>query len=103
MISYELARQLKEAGFPQRGLWGIVYLTEKVSYSKEEARMSTYRNSTMHVYEDDGLSEPDRCEVRIDSGSIVISYQDDDGTPIIYEGKEVEPGHFKLESQKVNV
>lgn len=37
-MKYELAKELKEAGFIQEGLWGIVYLPEKVSQSKSGVR-----------------------------------------------------------------
>ena len=36
------------------------------------------------------------CEVRISSGEIAVSYDGDTG-PVTYSGKEVAPGHFKLE------
>jgi hypothetical protein len=50
----------------------------------------------MEVFNDDGIGEL-TCEVRIGEGSIVVSYEDANYVGIVvYEGSEVEPGHFKL-------
>ena len=61
--------------------------------------MTMFRNSKM--YYGDGLGEQCPCEVRISGGTIAISYQGDSG-PVVYEGPEVEPGHFRLTAQSVN-
>jgi hypothetical protein len=37
----------------------------------------------------------DKCEVRISGNKIWISYEGDGG-PVLYEGDEKSPGHFKL-------
>lgn len=41
------------------------------------------------------------CEVRIDSNQIIVSYEDA-GSFVVYEGSQLEPGHFKLHSKSVN-
>jgi hypothetical protein len=38
--------------------------------------------------------------VRISDGSIAISYKDE-GQTVVYNGDELEPGHFKLQSNDV--
>lgn len=53
-MNYELAKELKDAGFPQKGLWGVVYLPEKIHvaaggqqfYRKEEYRTFPWKNAT---------------------------------------------------------
>lgn len=37
-MDYSLAKKLKDAGFPQEGLWGLVDLPEKVSVSNSGKR-----------------------------------------------------------------
>src|SRR5262245_17892701 len=56
--------------------------------------MTVYRNSTMELFSaGDQWDHP--CEVRIGNGSISVSYEDG-GIIVVYEGPEIEPGHFKL-------
>ncbi|MBY3222789.1 hypothetical protein [Rhizobium laguerreae] len=63
--------------------------------------MAIYRNSEMTMYYPEELaSETWPCDVRIDSGTIVVSYRSDDG-PVVYRGTEIEPGHFKLTATEV--
>lgn len=57
--------------------------------------MTTYQGTFDAYYEDDARETNIPCEVRIDNGDIVVAYDDDDG-PVVYNGKEIEPGHFKL-------
>jgi len=57
--------------------------------------MPVFKNCEMTMFSADGeWSHP--CEVRIGSGSIAVSYEDDG--PVVYEGPELEPGHFKLKA-----
>ncbi len=44
-MNYELAKKLKDNGFKQEGLWGIVYLPEKVSTSNSRVK---YRRKEQH-------------------------------------------------------
>ena len=61
--------------------------------------MALYPKSSMEMFSANGQwSHP--CEVRIDGGKIVVSY-DSDGARILYEGPEVEPGHFELVAKGV--
>lgn len=61
--------------------------------------MPVFRNSDMTMYSADGeWSIP--CEVRIDAGSIAVSYDDEDG-PVVYEGTEEGAGHFRLTAPRV--
>lgn len=56
-----------------------------------------YKNSTMWTYygSDEGATEI-ACEVRIDGDEISVSYLDDGG-PVVYTGRAVGVGHFRLE------
>lgn len=36
------------------------------------------------------------CDVRIDSGEILVTYKDLDGSSAVYRGKEIGSGHFEL-------
>jgi len=62
--------------------------------------MALYRNSKISTYAADGLDSGYPCEVRIGGGSIVVSYRRDDGL-VLYEGNEVESGHYNLVAQAV--
>jgi hypothetical protein len=62
--------------------------------------MAVFKNSTMTMFTNDGEWDHP-CEVRISEGSIAVSYADD-GSLVVYEGEEIELGHFKLESKSVN-
>jgi len=53
----------------------------------------------MDSYYDDG-SEDDLnypCEVKIEGNAIAVSYQEEDRSPTLYQGKEIE-GLFRLEA-----
>ena len=66
----------------------------------KETGMPLFRNSEMTMFSADGeWNHP--CEVRISEGLITVSYNDD-GQFVVYEGRETEPGHFKLHSPKVS-
>jgi hypothetical protein len=59
--------------------------------------MPVYRNSKADMYYADGVERNEPCEVRIgEDGSIAVSSQAEDG-PQVYEGKEINSGHFTLE------
>ena len=61
--------------------------------------MTLYRKSSMEMFSTDGQwSHP--CEVRIDGRHIAVSYKDN-GIIILYEGPELEPGHFELRAKGV--
>lgn len=62
--------------------------------------MPVFKNSTMTIFTDEGESDC-RCEVRISDSTIAVSYNDD-GQVVVYDGPEIEPGHFKLKSSTVN-
>lgn len=60
--------------------------------------MPVFKNCMMTMFSaHDEWDHP--CEVRISDSSIAISYHDDG--PVVYEGSEIEPGHFKLQSSAV--
>ena len=64
--------------------------------------MTVWANCTMEIiYEDNRPLASMPCEVRISNGTIAVSYEEIDGA-VVYEGPEVEPGHFKLAAQKVS-
>jgi hypothetical protein len=58
--------------------------------------MPVFPNATSDTYTSEGLHQNQPIQVRLDEGSIAISYQDDDG-PVVYEGLEIESGHFELD------
>jgi len=60
-----------------------------------------YHNAKMDtVYYDGSLAvEGDECEVKLDNGKMVISYEDGCGFTL-YEGKETSEGHFMLECRQ---
>ncbi|MBB4230067.1 hypothetical protein [Rhizobium mongolense] len=63
--------------------------------------MALYENCDMTVFFSD--EEPMavyRCDVRIGDGTIVVSYDSENGT-VVYRGNEVAPGHFKLSTLDV--
>jgi hypothetical protein len=53
-----------------------------------------WKHSALTSYNEGEIWE-DKCEVRMSGRKIWISYKGDDG-PILYEGDEKSPGHFKL-------
>ncbi|MGH2343040.1 hypothetical protein ACRC7T_16335 [Segnochrobactraceae bacterium EtOH-i3] len=53
------------------------------------------------IYEDKRLLASLPCQVSISNGTIAVSYEDENG-PVVYEGAEIEPGHFKLTAPKVS-
>jgi hypothetical protein len=59
--------------------------------------MPIYRNSKADTYYNDGADYAAPCQVRIENGSITVSYEAK-GQQVDYEGKEIEPGHFILKS-----
>lgn len=64
--------------------------------------MPLYKNSKADVYEADGVEHAWPCEVRIgEDGSIAISYKDE-GHLVVYEGSEIESGHFTVKAVSVN-
>ncbi|MGZ8243048.1 hypothetical protein [Methylomagnum sp.] len=42
------------------------------------------------------------CKVELDGGRIRVSYEDDDGETVVYEGHENGIGHFELNAPQVN-
>ncbi|ESY01396.1 hypothetical protein [Mesorhizobium sp. LNJC405B00] len=64
--------------------------------------MTVFKNCTMTMFTAEGEWDwGDSCEVRISDGSIAVSYRDD-GQLVVYEGPELEPGHFKLQFSAMN-
>jgi hypothetical protein len=62
------------------------------------AEMTVYKNASMETYYGDGAAmQAWPCQVRLDKGSIAVSYTDD-GVSVTYEGTEEGAGHFKLAS-----
>jgi hypothetical protein len=59
--------------------------------------MPLYRASEMTNFFMEYAAETHACEVRINDGNIAVSYQGENGV-VVYNGTEVEPGHFKLTS-----
>lgn len=57
---------------------------------RTRARMDTV------FYDETTAYEGQKCEIRIDKGEIVVSYQDEDGSAI-YKGKDEGHGHFVLD------
>jgi hypothetical protein len=69
---------------------------------REETEMTVYKNSKADLYYADGVTHGESCQVRIgEDGSIALSYQGDSG-PVVYEGKEIEAGHYVLKAASVN-
>ena len=62
--------------------------------------MAVYRNCTMENFSDADGQWEHPCQVRIGDGSITVSYELD-GEIIVYQGPEIEPGHFRLTSDAV--
>ncbi len=64
--------------------------------------MTVWRGCSMDSYYETGEFYPDTpCEVRISGGTIAVSYVTDDQF-VVYEGPEIEPGHFELTAPKVS-
>jgi hypothetical protein len=60
--------------------------------------MTVFKKCTMETYyADDSAMQEWPCQVRLDKGSIAVSYEDN-GVPVVYEGTEEGTGHFKLAS-----
>ena len=59
--------------------------------------MSVFKNSSMTVFTSEGQWELP-CEVRLGNSSIAVSYRDD-GELVLYDGPEIEAGHFKLQTK----
>lgn len=58
------------------------------------------RQATMTTYFGDGSPSEDwPCEVRFDDEGIVVSYWDDNG-PVVYKGRMMGEGHYRLESAR---
>lgn len=57
--------------------------------------MPIWKKASAETYFADGEMTDTACEVRIERGEIVVSYDDDDG-PVLYRGNEEGAGHFKL-------
>ena len=69
--------------------------------------MPVYPNARMYTYAAHGDVERQPCAVRIGDGDglIVVEYQQESGrrrVVILYEGNEVESGHYTLTAQAVN-
>lgn len=47
-------------------------------------------------YDETPAWENEECEIRINDGEIVVSYEDDHGV-VVYKGKDEGTGHFVLE------
>ena len=62
--------------------------------------MTVYRNCTMEMFDAEGQWDLP-CQVRISDGTIAVSYKLD-GAIVVYEGRETEPGHFRLSSDAAN-
>jgi hypothetical protein len=57
--------------------------------------MAVHRKCLMETFTDQGQLEDRPCQVRISEGTISVSHEEG-GETLVYEGAEVEPGHFKL-------
>lgn len=65
--------------------------------------MTVWSNSRADIfYYNDDADCGDPCEVKIDNGRIVVSYEDEGGGYIVYEGSENGAGHFELSAPSVN-
>ena len=64
--------------------------------------MPVYKNSELTIYSEEDGQVSFSCQVRIDNGSIAISYTDENKGMVVYEGNEQGSGHFKLRSKNVN-
>lgn len=59
--------------------------------------MPVYKGKMDNLYYDSKADAGDDCEVRIDNGEIVVSFDRDDG-PVLYRGMDRGHGHYILES-----
>lgn len=64
--------------------------------------MPIWKNSRFDTfYYDDEADCNEPCEVRIDGGRIVVSYESD-GDQIVYSGNERGTGHYELTAPQAN-
>jgi hypothetical protein len=64
--------------------------------------MPIYKNSEMTTFYSDNRPErSDECEVRLDDGSIAVSYRGENGW-VVYEGPESGNGHFEVAAHSVS-
>lgn len=58
--------------------------------------LNTTASMDIVFYDETPADEGEECEIRIDGNEIVLSYKDD-GSVVIYKGKDEGHGHFVLE------
>jgi hypothetical protein len=63
--------------------------------------MTVYKNAKCDTYCSEGVEQHVPLEVKIENGSIAVSYKED-GILVVYEGRENEPGHFELERRGIS-
>lgn len=64
--------------------------------------MTVWHNGSMDTYtQEDDFFCNHACEVRISGGTIAVSYIGEEIGVVVYEGTEVEPGHFRLTAPSV--
>jgi len=63
--------------------------------------MTVYRNAKCDTYYSEGVEQNVPVQVKIEDGSIAVSYEEN-GVPVVYEGREIEPGHFELERRGIS-
>lgn len=57
--------------------------------------MTVFKNSSIDRYTAGGVTLNDPCEVRIDGGSIAVSFVYE-GARVVYSGHEIADGYFEL-------